>query len=104
MIYIKGFMIRHQKSGMLTDRVYLTPPPRAEFDARVAELGEGWAKVVETTIALPDSMASFAGQFEKVPDPVPVAQPAAAGSKVSSSVIGELTTQATGVVTPPKKR
>jgi hypothetical protein len=105
MIYVKGYMIRHQKAGILTDRVYLTLPSRKEFASRVANLGEGWIKVVETTLVFPDTVSGFASSLEQIPDPSATASawaPAATGGEGSNVGIGELATRATGVVTYPK--
>ncbi len=68
-VRIKAFVLRHQKAGVLTDKVYLVPPTDEEQAAAKVRLDrlhstDGWLRAVPTVLEIPDSFADLADRFE----------------------------------------
>ena len=82
---VKAFVLRHQKAGVLTDKVYLVPPTdeqQATAKVRLDKLHstDGWLRVMPTVLVVPDSFADLADRFELADEgPAPAGGDGASG-------------------------
>lgn len=92
----QGYVIRHQKRGLMVDKIYLKPPSPEEFRARTAELEEGWAQIVPVTLEGPDFLAHLFDNLDPLPATETTSPPAPEMLK--------MTVAAKGIVAPRAKR
>lgn len=67
------YAIRHQRAGIITERLYVERPSDDEV-LRVARAhGDGWTRVVTLALDVPDHARALGDHLDEYPEPEPVA-------------------------------
>lgn len=88
------YAIRHQRAGIITERLYVERPTDDEVLRVARDHGDGWTRVVPLPLDVPEHARAIGDHLDEYPEPEPVA--------VEPSGFPRVRFHGSGTIEPPR--